>query len=248
MESFREKLRRRKRTLSGELFAPDGVQQLAEALGASQVLADVLRDLWGLRDDVDISSDPRNQSIRASKLRSAWGQILTDDERARLFGLPAGCRMREGAKILSPENLSIGESCWIGENALLDASGGLTIGSHVSIGLSVFVWTHSSHLANLDLANSTGSDLISRRSTKIGSGCFIAGPSVILPGTELGDQVLVRPFSRVSGNVPNGSLVDGEVVTPGVFTREKIAALVARHRGQVSELGETGTASPDATD
>jgi len=175
-----------------------------------------------------VSDAPRNNELRQEILVRILGESLTDDERAALLGLPNGCRIREGAKIISPENLQIGEYCWIGENAILDASGGLKIGSHCSIGLSVFLWSHSSHLANLARKNESGSNLIKRAKTTIGDGCFFAGPSVILPGVDIGNRVVVRPFSTISKDVPDGSLVDGDKVTPNMFTSDRIDKMVSR--------------------
>jgi len=100
--------------------------------------------------DLPFKSLKRNKLIRHKIFKTLSSSFLTDDERAEYLGLPEGCRVREGAKLFSQENLEMGPYCWIGENAILDASGGLKIGSHTSIGLSVFIWTHSSHLANLD--------------------------------------------------------------------------------------------------
>lgn len=151
----------------------------------------------------------RNNKLRNSILRRFIGLIMTDDERAEMFNLPEGCRIREGAKILSPENFKCGKYVWIGENAMLDASGGLEIGDHTSIGLSVFIWSHTSHLANLSMNNVIGSPLIVRKSTKIGSGCFIAGPSVILSGVTIGDKVIVMPMSVVTKDVPSYTMVAG---------------------------------------
>ena len=133
--------------------------------------------------------------------------FLTDDERAELLGLPSGCRIREGAKILSKENLVIGENCWIGENAVLDASGGLQIGENTSIGLGVFVWTHTSHLSNLSGDNQIGSSKIIRKNTSIGSNCFIGGPSVILPGVTIGDRCVIRPLSLIDKDIPSRTVM-----------------------------------------
>lgn len=176
----------------------------------------------------------RNGQLRPEILARVAGQFLTDDERAELLGLPAGCRIREGAKIISPDKLIIGEHCWIGENAVLDASGGLEIGSHTSIGLSVFVWSHSSHLTNLSMSNESGSSLIQRSKTRIGSGCFIAGPSVILPGVTIGDRVLVRPFSTVDRDVPSRSLVEPAGIKEGLFDDERIERMIGRARAAVA--------------
>ena len=49
-------------------------------------------------------------------------ECMSDVERARYFGLPEGCRMRERAKIISPKKLKIGINCWIGEGAVLAES------------------------------------------------------------------------------------------------------------------------------
>lgn len=117
--------------------------------------------------------------------------------------------MRENAKIISPENLHCGEHVWIGEGAMLDASGGLTIGEHTSIGLNVMIWSHSSRLANLALANDQCGPFIDRLPTKIGKGCFIAGPSVILAGVTIGDFVTIAPMSVVTKDVPEWSVVMG---------------------------------------
>lgn len=178
--------------------------------------------------DLPIKNNPRNFNLRPGILGRVISQILTDDERAIFFGLPEGCRIREGAKIISPEKLKIGKYCWIGENAILDASGGLEIGSHNSIGLSVFIWSHSSHLTNLSMQNEIDSALIQRKTTKIGNGCFIAGPSVISAGVTIGDNVFIKPFSTVSQDIPSGSLVEGSSYKKDVFTEARIKRMIQK--------------------
>jgi len=151
----------------------------------------------------------RQGLFRDMVARQFISQLMTDDERAAHLGLPVGCRVRENVKIISPENFTCGENVWVGEGAVLDASGGLEIGSHTSIGLSVYVWSHSSYLTNLAMANHPGSQLIERKKTKIGSGCFIAGPSTILHGVSIGDKCVVLPMSVVNKDVPSYSMVAG---------------------------------------
>ncbi|WP_431064157.1 acyltransferase [Methylotuvimicrobium sp.] len=153
----------------------------------------------------DVSWEIRQQILMYDSAR-----LMSDKERAVYFGLPRGCRIREGAKIISPENLTIGENCWIGENAMLDASGGLSIGSNTSIGLNTLVWTHDSHQLNIQGMNTPeNKDKIKRKATKIGSNCFIGGPSVIMPGIIIGDNCVIAPMSVVYEN-----LLDGTVYRP----------------------------------
>lgn len=188
----------------------------------------LLKKYFKFLPDLPFQDSDRNNKLRAGITKRLSSQFLTDDERAIYIGLPIGCRIREGAKIIAQDKLKIGENCWIGENAILDASGGLEIGPHCSIGLSVFIWSHSSHLTNLTMSNESGSDLIERKPTKIGSGCFIAGPSVVLPGVTLGDKVIVRPFSTIDKDVPSRSIVGPNGIKSGVLTEDRISRLVQK--------------------
>lgn len=150
----------------------------------------------------DVPWDVRRQILMAQA-----ASTMSDIERARFFGFPEGCRIREGAKVLSPEKLNIGKYCWIGENAILDASGGLSIGDHTSVGLGVFLWTHDSHTLNIKGQNSRdNSEKIKRKPTKIGSNCFIAGPSVIMPGVTIGNKCIISPMSVVYDDIPDNTI------------------------------------------
>lgn len=151
----------------------------------------------------------RNNKLRSQILNSFISNLMTDDERANLNGLPEGCRMRENSKIISPDNLKCGKNVWIGEGAILDASGGLEIGDHTSIGLNVMIWSHTSFLANISMDNKIGSPLIARAKTTIGNGCFIAGPSVIYHGVNIGNKCIVMPMSVVNKSLPDNCIAGG---------------------------------------
>lgn len=151
----------------------------------------------------------RNRNLREQILKYFISLIMTDDERAKLLGLPEGCRIRENAKILSPEKFKCGKYVWIGEGAILDASGGLEIGDHTSICTYALVWTHTSVLANLTLKNIIDSPLIERKPTKIGNGCYIGGFSVIYPGVTIGDKVVVLPMSVITKDASGNCMIAG---------------------------------------
>ena len=110
-------------------------------------------------DNKIFSDSERNKNLRKYILKQFISNVMTDEERAELWNLPAGCRMRENSKIISPENFKCGENVWIGEGAVLDASGGLEVGSHTSIGLNVMIWTHTSFLTNITMSNEKGKQL-----------------------------------------------------------------------------------------
>ena len=146
------------------------------------------------------------EALRTQILAYQMTDALTDVERARFFSLPEGCRMRERAKILAPGKLSLGHHVYIGEGAILDAQGGLTIGDYTQIGANVLVWSHSSH--NQALAAQTGIShaAIVYKPTTIGSNTFIVGPSVVAPGVTIGNRVIVSPLSFVDRDLPDDAV------------------------------------------
>ena len=160
-------------------------------------------------NDKIFNDSERNKNLRSSILKSFISGLMSDEERADLWNLPSGCRMRENSKIISPENFKCGENVWIGEGAVLDASGKLEIGSHTSIGLNVMIWTHTSFLTNLTMSNERESSLIMRAKTTIGKGCFIGGPSVVYHGVKLGDKTVVLPMSVVTKDFPGNCIIGG---------------------------------------
>ncbi len=189
-----------------------------------QELLATLRTLWG-SDNFELNDSERSARLRPEILRRLLGLVMTDDERAADLGLPEGCRVRESAKIISPEKLVCGKHAWIGESAIVDASGGLTIGEHTTIAAGVFVWSHTSVLANLMGENQPGNHWIRRSATRIGSRTFIGGPCVVHPGVSIGDGVVVMPMSVVTRDVPDNVMVAG---APARIVRKIDAEWLAR--------------------
>ncbi|MGJ0361827.1 acyltransferase [Aliarcobacter cryaerophilus] len=152
----------------------------------------------------DIETNPQ---LREQILNYFISSVMTDSERAKLLNLSENTRIREGAKIISQENLILGNNVWIGENAILDASGGLEIGDNTQIGLGVFIWTHDSFKSAV-MGKNTKTDKkgIIRKKTKIGSNCFIGGPSVIMPGVTIGDKCIISPMSVIYEDLPDKTI------------------------------------------
>lgn len=193
-----------------------------------QRIIELAQALWS-SDDFRFVDTERARGLREEILRNLLALAMTDDERATMLGLPNGCRVRESAKIVSPENLSCGEYVWVGENAVLDASGGLHVGSHTTFAVGALVWTHSSTFANLMLDNRSGNPWIVRKPTYIGSGCYIGGPSSIYPGVTIGNKVIVLPMTVITEDVPDNVMVGG---SPAKIIRSIDAEWMARYRKQ----------------
>jgi acetyltransferase-like isoleucine patch superfamily enzyme len=169
-------------------------------------LLELIKQLWSAEKFV-LKDSERTKKFRPEILMRLLSLVMTDDERAALYKLPEGCRMREGAKIISPENFVCGEHVWIGENTILDASGGLEIGSHTSITVNTTVWSHTSAWSNIMMSNQPGNSYIKRAKTTIGSGCFISG--VIYPGVTIGERCIVTPLSVVTKDLPSNCIAGG---------------------------------------
>ena len=153
--------------------------------------------------------DSADDGLRAQILRYHATDLMTDRERAAFFGLPEGCRMRERAKILAPEKFVCGKNIWIGEGAVLDAQGGLTIGDHSQIGLGVMIWSHSSHLQAIRGETTVSRESIVYKETRIGKNCFIGGPTVIVAGVTIGDGAIISPMTFIDRDVAPGERVSG---------------------------------------
>jgi len=195
-----------------------------------------LRALWE-DDSFALSDSERSARLRPEILRRLIGLVMTDDERAAELGLPEGCRVRESAKIIAPDKLLCGKHAWIGENAIVDASGGLSIGEHTTIATGVFVWSHTSVLANLTGNNQPGNKWIRRSPTRIGSRTFIGGPSVVYPGVSIGDGVVVMPMSVVTSDVPDNVMVAG---APARIVRHINAEWLAAEAGRLNRDEQRG--------
>lgn len=155
---------------------------------------------------IDEEIDPK---LRKQILTYFISGVMSDLERARLLGFPEGCKIRENAKVIAPENLKLGKYVWIGEGAILDASGGLTIGDYSQIGLYTLVWSHTSRDQAISGETSVSRSKIVRKPTKIGNRCFIGGPSVIYPGVTIGDRVTVLPMSVITHDIKDDEIVSG---------------------------------------
>lgn len=146
------------------------------------------------------------RQIRTEILKYRSTQLMNDRERAKFLGLHETTRIRENAKILCPEKLNCGHHVWIGEGAILDAQGGLTIGDFCQIGLYVMLWSHSTHKQALASETGISKANIQYKSTKIGNNCFIAGHSVISAGVTIGNNVIIAPMSFVDRDLPDNSI------------------------------------------
>ena len=111
---------------------------------------------------------------------------------------------------------AIGDDVWIGPFTVIDASGGLSIGSGCDISAGAQVYSHST-VARCISGRQAATD---RRPTAVGRNVHIGANAVILMGADIGDHSIVAsgavvkegtvapPFSLLVG-VPARVVPDG---------------------------------------
>lgn len=106
--------------------------------------------------------------------------------------------------------IKIGRETYIGIYAVLDWSGGISIGDYVHIaGPSTGIWTHSSVMQAL-----LGNDLNNHHSKIVApviieDYVWIGGNCTIYPGVTIGHHSVVLPNSAVADSIPPGTMVGG---------------------------------------
>ena len=138
------------------------------------------------------------------------GDLLSDRwEIARDYGFGDGTSCYDNVLILG--DVTIGKSCWIGPNVILDGSGGgLLIGDHVDISAGVHIYTHDT----VKRAISGGVVDVEYAPTRIGSNVYIGPQCIIEKGVSVGDRVVIGAMSLVNRDVPSNSRVWGIPATP----------------------------------
>lgn len=103
--------------------------------------------------------------------------------------------------------ITIGNSCFIGDEALFDARGGIMLEDHVTISNRVALLTHinvgySNH--PLQTAYPTREGMVT-----IKQGAYIGTSAIILPGVTIGEESVVGAGAVVTKNVEAQTVVGG---------------------------------------
>ena len=132
---------------------------------------------------------PNNQA-RIAALRLCGAKI------GKNVAIHHGCQVRMARK------LSIGDNCFIAEDVILDARGGLSIGDNVSINSRAQVWTAQHDWRDAEFA------YVSEPVT-IGNRAWISAGVKVLPGVEVGEGAVAAAGALVAKSVEPFKLVGG---------------------------------------
>ena len=91
----------------------------------------------------------------------------------------------------------------------------ITLGDRVVVSMNVHFLTHdySYTTALIAINENPKTDIGIFRNIFVGNNVFIGMNSILLPGTTIGDNVIIGAGSVVRGNMPNNSIVTGNPAT-----------------------------------
>ena len=122
----------------------------------------------------------------------------------RLFGatIGEGVVIKPHVRIKYPWRLTVGDHCWIGQNAWIDNIEDVTIGSHVCVSQLVYLCTGSHDRLR------TTFDLTAKPIT-VCDGAWIGAGAILLAGVEVGANTIVAAGSTVIKDLPPNLIVGG---------------------------------------
>lgn len=104
-------------------------------------------------------------------------------------------------------NLSIGDKCFVGDEVMLDLSGKVILGDHVTLALRAVVVTHMNVGFRDHPLKSRYPKMVEKVLVRRGS--FVGANATILPGVTVGEEALVAAGSVVVDDVETRSCVAG---------------------------------------
>lgn len=108
------------------------------------------------------------------------------------------CVIHERATFLG-DSISIGDNVWVGQDAVLDGTGGLEIGDNVTIGIRCSVFTHAG----------TRGFMLKKAAVVIKDCAWLMSNATVNPGVTVGRDSRVYNAAVVVENVPDATAVAG---------------------------------------
>jgi len=130
---------------------------------------------------------------------SAWRVSLL-----RLFGARIGsaCRLKPGLRVKFPWRLTLGQACWLAEDAWIDNLAQVNLGDRVCLSQGAYLCTGNHNFRSAGFELRLGP-------IQIESDAWIAARAVLAPGTYVKSGAVVALGSVVSGTIPAAAIVRG---------------------------------------
>jgi serine acetyltransferase len=120
--------------------------------------------------------------------------------------------MLPGQQMVSDPVVRIGDRCLIGKGSGIVGHLSIEIGDDVWTGHHVYI-TDQNH-GYEDVTVPISRQLMAERPVRVGDGSWIGHGSVVLPGAQIGDHVVVAAGSVVTGTLPDRTVCAGSPARP----------------------------------
>ncbi|MDO4547803.1 MAG: acyltransferase [Clostridia bacterium] len=144
-----------------------------------------------------VKFNPVQDISPSSKVSVEKGGKLTLGARTHL-------RPRALIHVLSGGNMRLGAHCYMGQGSIITCKGEVTVGDGVSFGPNVTVYDHD-HVFGVD--GGFRREEYTTAPVVIGKDVWIGAGTIILRGTNIGDNCVVGAGCLLKGDYPPGSLI-----------------------------------------
>ena len=115
--------------------------------------------------------------------------------------------MAPGQECLSQPVVRIGDRCLIGRSSGIVGHFSIDIGDDVWTGHHIYITDQNHGYDNVDVPISQQS--MPEKPVRIGSGSWLGHGTVVLPGADIGEHVVIGANSVVTGSIPSFSVAVG---------------------------------------
>ena len=140
--------------------------------------------------------------------------------------------MGPGQEMVTNPVVRIGDRCLIGRGTSIIGHLAIEIGEDVYTGMNVYITDQNHGYENLDAP--IGKQLPNEQPVSIGKSSWIGSGAIILPGSKIGDHVVIGANSVVTGEIPSYSVAVGSP-----------ARVVRQYDGKSWERQKTRSFDPD---
>ncbi|MGK9253207.1 putative colanic acid biosynthesis acetyltransferase [Paenibacillus sp. D9] len=150
----------------------------------------------------------------------------------RLFGarIGSGVQIRSTARFTYPWKVSIGDHCWVGDDAEFYSLDEITVGSHCVVSQRSYLCTGSHDIGDPNFGLVT-------KPVVIRDGAWIASDVFVYPGVTVGTMAVAAARSTVTRSIPDGEVHAG---TPAAFVKRRFAEEAADNAAGSAGMADGG--------
>lgn len=142
--------------------------------------------------------------------------------------------------VMSGAGLKVGQHGWFGQNAILDGTGGLTIGNGVRVGMYSQIWSHVAAGEQIE-----GCTLYGERPVVLEDDVWLVGSCIVASGVTLGKRTVALIGSNITKSWPASTVLAGSPAAAKSMSFYQELSLDEKFKLLHGWVGEIALAVPD---